>query len=49
MLYFVLDPDSVVPPPTNLPACRRNCTYNFAPWTPGTVKQRFGNSGYEMP
>jgi hypothetical protein len=49
MLYFVNDPDSVIPPPDNLPTCHRNCTYNFAPWTPGYVKERFGSSGYELP
>jgi hypothetical protein len=49
MLYFVNDPDAVIPPPADMPTCHRNCTFNFAPWTPSYVKQRFGSSGYETP
>ena len=49
MLYFLEDADSLPPPPAGMPQCSRNCTYQFAPWTPAYVKGRFGRSGYETP
>jgi L-ascorbate oxidase len=49
MLYFLEDPEKAPAPPADMPACKRNCTYNFAPWTPTYTKKRYGGSGYELP
>lgn len=45
-VYFLEDAARVGPPPPNFPACPAACTYNFAAWTPDTLKSLYGTSGY---
>ena len=45
-VYFLEQADQIPAPPPDLPACPATCTYNFAAWAPGTVRQMFGASGY---
>ncbi|KAK9837176.1 hypothetical protein WJX81_008696 [Elliptochloris bilobata] len=45
-VYFLEEAGLISQPPPDFPACPATCTYNFAAWAPGTVKQMFGSSGY---
>jgi hypothetical protein len=35
--------------PNGLPACPSECVYNAAPWTTSTVKEEYGETGYQLP
>ena len=45
-VLFSESPELVGPPKIALPLCPVTCPAAFAPWTPATVKELYGNSSY---
>ena len=45
-MYFSVEPETAPQPPSDLPQCPSDCLYNFGPFTPDYVEDKWGDSGY---